>query len=293
MTNTMKISELIMPAREDGGLDHRYITLANAIVEKAGSQTLAELKEFYDKTCQAEDTYSRAAFRFVIAAFLVKMERWERRAFRKSIHRCLQELGFKPSTVTKLIGAGEFVASEMFFSYNHYSDFMTEEVARSSHDVHIKYLREYGIGSLYQLSKMDWKGLCKAREHFSNAGKVLSTRELEKLQKRHPHVDNERRGRRSRTNRSSIEVVTNSPDENAGDPITTKYPPTPYMHNTLIGDEGLCTGNLLEELVTLANTINWSDVERNEEFIKLLGTCQQSLLYAVNLTNASLPAAFG
>ena len=41
------------------------------------------------------------------------MEKWQRRTFLKRLRVCLQEIGFKPSKVSKMITAGEFMAAEL------------------------------------------------------------------------------------------------------------------------------------------------------------------------------------
>ncbi len=61
----------------------------------------------------------------MIAMFSIPMdERFERSKFKKHIREQLQEIGFKPSKVSKLMGAGEFYAEYSSLVFN--SDFDCE-----------------------------------------------------------------------------------------------------------------------------------------------------------------------
>ena len=51
-------------------------------------------------------------------------DRFERSKFKKHIRDQLQEIGFKPSKVSKLMGTGEFYAE--YYGYTFSSDFDSE-----------------------------------------------------------------------------------------------------------------------------------------------------------------------
>lgn len=287
----MQLFDLITPLREDGGLDHRYTGLAKEIVEKAGAKTVSELSEFYSLTSQAEGTYGKAALRLVIAAYSVAMDEWQRKAFRKRLRSCLQELGFKPSTSTKLIGAGEYVSSQMIFSYDASSDFCSEEKARENHQNHLNYLREYGNSSLYLLSTMDWGGEVKASNHYYETGKVLSARELEKLQRRHPKAVDKWCGKRGRAKGSSRPDAKQLPEAQTQDAVVAEVLPA---CSQIRAEEDLQTRRqdlLVEEFVLLANSIDWQAVQGNEVLLQLLTKASHELMYAAHLAiPMSLPS---
>jgi truncated hemoglobin YjbI len=279
----MQLTDLITPLRDDGGLDHRYTGLAKEIVERAGAKTVSELSEFYSVTSQAEETYGKSALRFVIAAFSVAMDEWQRKAFRKRLRGCLQELGFKPSTSTKLIGAGEYVASQMIFSHNDDIDFCSEEKARDNHQNHINYLREYGNSSLYLLSTMDWKGEVKASNHYHETGKVLSVRELEKLQQRHPKAVDKWFGKRGRPKGSSNSDAKQLPEAHAQDVWEVEVLPTCSQIRAVEDLQTRRQDLLVEEFVLLANSIDWQAVQQDEGLLQMLTKARHELMHAAHL----------
>ena len=109
----MNLSTTINPIREDGGMDHRFTGLTNEIVKKAGKECIEDLSRLYQYTNDAEARYEKAGLTLVSSFFQVDMEKWQRRTFLKRLRVWLQEIGFKPSKVSKLITAGEFKASEL------------------------------------------------------------------------------------------------------------------------------------------------------------------------------------
>ena len=107
----MNLSTTIIPTREDGGIDHRFTGLANELVKRAGNECITELSRLYQYTNDAEARYEKAGPTLVTSFFQVDMERWQRRTFLKRLRLHLQEIGFRSSKASKLITAGEFMAS--------------------------------------------------------------------------------------------------------------------------------------------------------------------------------------
>ena len=121
----MNLKQLITPKNEDGRFDHRYIPIAQSIVDLAGERVEAQLRKLYAATSDLEKESDSAGLQLVIALFSIPMdERFERSKFKKHIREQLQEIGFKPSKVSKLMGAGEFYAE--YFNYTFNSDFDLE-----------------------------------------------------------------------------------------------------------------------------------------------------------------------
>ena len=107
----MDLKHLITPKNEDGSIDHRYIPIVQSIVDLAGERVEAQLRKLYAATTILEEESASAGLQLVIALFSIPMdERYERSKFKKHIREQLQEIGFKPSKVSKLMGAGEFYA---------------------------------------------------------------------------------------------------------------------------------------------------------------------------------------
>ena len=121
----MNLKQLITPKNEDGSVDHRYIPIAQSIVDLAGERVEAQLRKLYAATSDLEKESAPAGLQLVIALFSIPMDEcFERSKFKKHIREQLQESGFKPSKVSKLMGAGEFYADYSNYTFN--SDFDLE-----------------------------------------------------------------------------------------------------------------------------------------------------------------------
>ena len=125
----MNLRQQITPKNDDGSIDHRYNPIAKAIAEQAGERVEAQLRKLYVETNKLEKESATAGLQLVIALFSVPMdERYERSKFKKHIREQLQEIGFKKSKVSKLMGAGEFYARNHNrpFSTFCFEEFFTE-----------------------------------------------------------------------------------------------------------------------------------------------------------------------
>ena len=229
------------------------------------------------------------------------MERWQRNGLKKRLRECLGEVGFRPSKISKLIKAGEFVASEMSNNKARRDisddyDFVekTKEEREKRYEWEIKFLRDHGLTGLYELARMNWKGLHKARSQYRGNGDVpLTTRELEKLQKRHPAKTQERRGRparfcqkqewqvpKVRTELAQIRGLT--PIEITGEENSqqTQLQPT-------IASCEISSAYLVEQFTGLAKAIDWSSIGSDPEARRLLNAVRETLSFIAELANES------
>ena len=277
----MDLPTLINPIRDDGGVDHRFTGLARHIVDLAGRECVKELASFHQYTNDAEARFERAGLTLVISFFQIEMETWQRRSFKKRLRECLEEIGFRPSKISKLITAGEFVSTELDEqlrdSHSYGAWFDSEEAAKAGSEDYINYLHSHGVSALYLLARMNWKGQAKAQSSFDHAlGKPLSVRELEKLQRLHP-ADN--KGKRRRSGRSSKDnQATNSephqetyPSAGAIEPavITELAPLVPAVDSS-----EATTTELVEQLVSLVKAIDWSTIKDNPEAMEALSSVE-------------------
>ena len=103
----MNLEKQITPKNSDGSIDHRYVPIAKAIVNLVGERVEAQLRKLLIGTHNLEKESASAGLQLVIALFSIPMdERYERSKLKKHIREQLQEIGFKPSKVSKLMGAG-------------------------------------------------------------------------------------------------------------------------------------------------------------------------------------------
>ena len=211
----MNLKQLITPKNEDGSVDHRYIPIAQSIVDLAGERVEAQLRKLYATTNNLERESAFAGLQLVIALFSIPMDEcYERSKFKKHIREQLQEIGFKPSKVSKLMGAGEFYAR------NHNRAFFNDPFGEWSSEHELierqnRFLNEYfkNVSKLYELSRMSDSSIYRVRSEFLYENKVYTQAELEDLRRSNPKE--ERKGKaqkRSRINlskqRSADEVAS-------------------------------------------------------------------------------------
>jgi len=194
----MNLKQLITPKNEDGSVDHRYIPIAQSIVDLAGERVEAQLRKLYAATTDLEKESASAGLQLVIALFSIPMDEcYERSKFKKHIREQLQEIGFKPSKVSKLMGAGEFYARhhDRAFSNDPFGQWFSELelIARQN-----RFLNEYfkNVSKLYELSRMNDAAICRVRSQFLDDNKVYTQAELEELRRSNPKEDCKGRGRK-------------------------------------------------------------------------------------------------
>jgi len=224
----MNLKQLITPKNEDGSVDHRYMPLAQSIVDLAGERVEAQLRKLHTATDNLERESAFAGLQLVIALFSIPMdERYERSKFKKHIREQLQEIGFKPSKVSKLMGAGEFYARNHNRPF--YNDFFgqwfseLEQIERQN-----RFLNEYfnNVSKLYVLSRMNDVAIYRVRREFLDNNKIYTQAELEELRRSNPRDEHERRARTPRranfretrpthalTTHESLEVMDDAKEE--------------------------------------------------------------------------------
>ena len=194
----MNLKQLITPKNEDGSVDHRYIPIAQSIVDLAGEGVETQLRELYAATNNLEKESASAGLQLVIALFSIPMdERFERSKFKKHIREQLQEIGFKPSKVSKLMGAGEFYARNHDRAFPNDSwDKCFSEVERIERQN--RFLDEYfkNVSKLYELSRMNDMAIDRVRTELLYDSKVYTQSELEELRRSNPKEDRKGRGRK-------------------------------------------------------------------------------------------------
>ena len=208
----MNLKQLITPKNEDGSIDHRYTPIAQSIADLAGERVEAQLRKLYSATSDLEKESASAGLQLVIALFSIPMdERFERSKFKKHIREQLQEIGFKPSKVSKLMGAGEFYAGLHGMPYVEFENFPTSELIEMQN----RFLGVYfkNVSKLYELSRMNDIAIYQVRRELIDDNKVFTLAELEDLRRSNPKEDRRARGRkRSRVKlsnqRSADQVAT-------------------------------------------------------------------------------------
>ena len=198
----MKLEDLITPKnKEDGSLDHRFVAISQKLCNLIGESHASKLLDLYEKSTRLQGDASSSGLKLVIALYQIDMnERFERSRMKAHIRDQLQELGFKPANVSKLMGAGEFYANNYGKPITHdqgeYMDveyFGAESIERQN-----RFLNKYAekITSLYELSRMDDVDVHKVRRDYLTYSVIYSSSEMEDLRRKYPRNENERRGRK-------------------------------------------------------------------------------------------------
>ena len=222
------IKNALTPKRyEDGGLDQRYLKSIKKIIDIAGKPTIERLEDFYKKSSELERKYGGSAFELCLSLFEANLENWEHKAIKKSLTELLKELGFKPSNVTKLIGAAQFQFKSKPSDYGlpveqWKTDFCSKEGIEDSIKI-FDYIKSLPVRSKYELSlcsnEIYWH-----QDVFDQAGfdqpilekltnsysKILTTRELESLKKQYPKPKDEYWNNHKRSNNSLKESESTS-----------------------------------------------------------------------------------
>ena len=154
-------------------------------------------------------------------------ERYERSKLKKHVHEQLQEIGFKKSKVSKLMGAGDFYARNHNrpFSNNPFGEYFTElELIKKQN----RFLDEYfkNVSKLYELSRMSDDAVDQVRRELLDDNKVYTQAELEELRRSNPKDEYARRARtpsranshktrpaHALTTHESLEVMDDAKDE--------------------------------------------------------------------------------
>ena len=222
------IKNALTPKRyEDGGLDQRYLKSIKKIIDIAGKPTIERLEDFYKKSSELERKYGGSAFQLCLSLFEANLENWEHKAIKKSLTELLKELGFKPSNVTKLIGAAQFQFKSKPSDYGlpveqWKTDFCSKEGIEDSIKI-FDYIKSLPVRSKYELSLcsneiywhqdgFDQSGFDQPiLEKLTNSySKILTTRELESLKKQYPKPKDEYWNNQQRSNNSLKESESTS-----------------------------------------------------------------------------------
>ncbi len=196
----MNFTKTITPKNDDGSLDQRFGLHIEKLIHLCGVECINTLHTFHKETEESERKAGGAALHMIVKLYSIEMEEWEQKRLAKRVREALQEIGFKPSKVTKLMGAGKFKAKEWNGVYGDEFEYKSnEQLEKEQHDL----LSSYGVTALYEISRMNDFGYAKVRNAFSNDKKLFKKCELEEIRKGNPINLDEQRGRSQRTFRRS------------------------------------------------------------------------------------------
>ena len=191
----MNITKTITPKNDDGSLDQRFGLHIEKLIHLCGVECINTLHTFHKETEESERKAGGAALHMIVKLYSIEMEEWEQKRLAKSLREALQEIGFKPSKVTKLMGAGRFKANEWNRVHEDFECKSLDQLKQEQHE----FLSAYGVSALYEVSRMNDVGRAKVRNAFSNDKKLYRKDELEEIRRENPINLDEQRGRSKRT----------------------------------------------------------------------------------------------
>ena len=205
-----QLSRIFSPTYKDTvEIDRRFNDDFRTIFEQAGSNVLINLRHFQEQKHELEKQYAGYALK-LCTAFLDRINyinetepwdsdsnkyKWRSKVLSKSLRSGLTDLGFKPSSVSKLIGAAEVLISHKNHVFDGNYDFagspQEDADLRTYHD----WAKIQSISALYEISRMDsvlsspppLQYLSDLSNEFKES---VPIRSLEKLRQQYPKFDN-------------------------------------------------------------------------------------------------------
>ncbi len=275
------------PKNDLGESDYRYESDLINIFESVRPEVIKGLEDFKLKTTELEKQYGSLALEFAINWFnytdkLKQDETYNKFNFRakrlrKQLIEGLKERGFKPSNVSKIVGAAEFhkrLQDGLFKG-------RTEGINKRVQKIY-EFVSSQSISSQYLLGGMTDIGIANAMnyEHDTQQwdpktdtyiGKPLTVRVLEELKKQYPMNEEESRGRKKNL-LSTLDIVPDLQDQ-----ITIESTPIKEVTQESIA----------RDIVSLAKQLNTTDGWKDQSLIKILKEAEKELMNISHI--ATLP----
>lgn len=205
----MNITKILTPKNENGSLDQRFISYIQSLIEYCGQECIDTLHQFHKETEESERKAGGAALHMIVKLYSLKMEDWEKKRLAKSLREALQEIGFKPSKVTKLMGAGKFKADQWNRLHHCIGYKSDQQLKEEQHD----FLNKYEVTALYEISRMNDVGQAQVRYAYIDNGNIMSKHVLEEIRQANPAIVDERRGRRQSPFQRSTKQLSQEVDK--------------------------------------------------------------------------------
>lgn len=205
----MNITKTLTPKNENGSLDQRFISYVQSLIEHCGQECIDTLHQFHKETEESERKAGGAALHMIVKSYSLKMEDWEKKRLAKSLREALQEIGFKLSKLTKLMGACKFKAGQWNRLHHCIGYKSDQQLKEEQHD----FLNKYGVTALYEISRMNDVGQPQVRYAYIDNGNIMSKHVLEEIRQANPAIVDERRGRRQSPFQRSTKPLSQEVDK--------------------------------------------------------------------------------
>jgi len=284
---TSDLVQTFTPKNDLGESDYRYESDLISIFESVRPEVIEGLEEFKLKTTELEKQYGTLALEFAINWFnytdklsaddTYNKFNFRSKRLRKQLIEGLKERGFKPSNVSKIVGAAAFHKRLQDGLFKGRTEGVNQRVKKI-----YEFVLSQSISSQYLLGGMTDIGIANAMnyEHDTKQwdpktdtyiGKPLTVRVLEELKQQYPINEEESRGRKKNL-LSTLDIV---PD--LQDPIT--------IESTEIKE--VTQESIAKDIVSLAKQLNTTDGWKDQSLIKILKEAEKELMSISHI--ATLP----
>ena len=272
------------PTNDHGCIDSRFEDDLRIIFKDVRQEVIHGLNEFKQKTTDLENQYGSLAYELCIS-FIKQMDhidesernlpsnqfRWRTKKLRKQLIEGLKGMGFKPSNVTKMIGAAEF-------------DYQLKSEGNKKV---FEFVKGLGITCKYIVSKMNHTGLQKAMSYEKDntewdsktdtfITKQITQKALEEIKRSYPQNPEESRGKRKSLPSSRLNILDDDPA-----PITEVV-----LERS---KEDMSQLELIDELVQAVSLIDTSKLYKDKDAIERLNVVSKDLWSIAHLSKLPIP----
>ena len=281
------LKRIFTPTNTDGSLDHRFNEDIEWVFNRVGNEVLEGLEKFRQETETVNINYAKYAYSLAKAFFERNSEidlwesstpsnqyKWRSKKISKSLQPMFQEIGFKKSVISKIIGAAELIHS--------LEKKLKEQPKNKRLEEQLEYFQSFPLSSKYVLNTMNANGLntviaLSARKEWNRETDTydpipLTKKDLEEIQREYPKNPNETRGKRK---------------DKA--PTTLRLLDEPSKTTTEAIEEPKTKQERLYELVLLAKSINTDGAYKDPLFIEILKEAEEEICTLYHLVLHPIP----
>ena len=281
------LQRIFTPTNKDGSLDHRFKEDIEWVFNRVGNEVLEGLEKFRQETETVNINYAKYAYSLAKAFFERNSEidlwevstpanqyKWRSKKISKSLQPKFQEIGFKKSVISKIIGAAELIHS--------LEKKLKEQPKNKRIKEQLEHFESFPLSSQYVLNTMNANGLdtviaLSARREWNRETDTydpipLTKKDLEEIQREYPKNPNETRGKNKAKSPTTLRLL-DEPSKTTTEAITE--PKTNYER--------------LHEWVLLAKAIDTEDAYQDELFHEILQESKKEITRLYHLAITPIP----
>ena len=281
------LKRIFTPTNKDGSLDYRFNEDIEWVFNRVGNEVLEGLEKFRQETETVNINYAKYAYSLAKAFFERNSDidhwesstpsnqyKWRSKKISKSLQPMFQEIGFKKSVISKIIGAAELIHS--------LEKKLKEQPKNKRIKEQLEHFESFPLSSQYVLNNMSTMGFSEvialsARKQWNSETDTydpipLTKSDLEEIQREYPKNPNETRGKNKAKSPTTLRLL-DEPSQTTIEAITE--PKTNYER--------------LHELVLLAKSINTEGAYKDPLFKEILKEGEEEICSLYHLVLLPTP----